>query len=46
MRRARWILKPQDMTGKPAIYHCISRVVERRFAFGPEEKEYDKGTLL
>ena len=21
------------------IYHCISRVVERRFAFGPDEKE-------
>ncbi len=40
MRRARWILKPQDMLGKPAIYHCISRVVERRFAFGPEEKEH------
>ncbi len=25
--------------GKPVIYHCISRVVERRFAFGPDEKE-------
>ena len=24
---------------KPAIYHCISRVVERRFAFGAEERE-------
>jgi putative transposase len=24
---------------KPSIYHCISRVVERRFAFGVEEKE-------
>jgi hypothetical protein len=37
MRRARWVLKPQDFPGelsrKPAIYHCISRVVERRFAF-------------
>jgi REP element-mobilizing transposase RayT len=25
--------------GKPAIYHCISRVVDRRFAFGPTDKE-------
>jgi REP element-mobilizing transposase RayT len=25
--------------GKPVIYHCISRVVDRRFAFGPDEKE-------
>jgi putative transposase len=44
MRRARWVLKPQDFLGelsrKPAIYHCISRVVERRFAFGAEEKEH------
>ena len=24
---------------KPAIYHCISRVVDKRFAFGPDEKE-------
>jgi REP element-mobilizing transposase RayT len=27
------------LDGKPALYHCISRVVERRFAFGPDEKE-------
>lgn len=24
---------------KPAIYHCLSRVVERRFAFGDAERE-------
>jgi REP element-mobilizing transposase RayT len=24
---------------RPAIYHCVSRVVERRFAFGKDEKE-------
>jgi REP element-mobilizing transposase RayT len=24
---------------KPVIYHCISRVVDRRFAFGQDEKE-------
>jgi len=27
------------LSGKPAIYHCISRVVDRRFVFGDEEKE-------
>jgi REP element-mobilizing transposase RayT len=25
--------------GKPALYHVISRVVDRRFVLGPEEKE-------
>ncbi|MEO8615267.1 MAG: transposase, partial [Luteolibacter sp.] len=25
---------------KPAIYHCISRVVDRRFVFGDEEREH------
>jgi len=39
MRRARWIAPWKDSPDKPAIYHCISRVVERRFAFGVEEKE-------
>jgi putative transposase len=24
---------------KPAIYHCISRVVDRRFVFGGDERE-------
>ena len=27
------------LRGKPAIYHCISRVVDRRFVFGDAEKE-------
>ena len=27
------------LRGKPAIYHCISRVVDRRFVLGPAEKE-------
>ena len=27
----------EDSTEKPAIYHCVSRVVDRRFAFGPGE---------
>ena len=28
-----------DELAPVAYYHCISRVVDRRFAFGPEEKE-------
>ena len=28
------------LRGKPAIYHCISRVIERKFVFGEEEKEH------
>jgi putative transposase len=39
MRRARFLAPWKDREGKPVFYHCISRVVERRFAFGPEEKE-------
>ena len=39
MRRARWISPWKDSLEKPSIYHCISRVVERRYAFGVDEKE-------
>ena len=39
MRRARWLADWKDSTEKPAIYHCISRVVDRRFVFGDEERE-------
>lgn len=39
MARRRWIAPWKDSDEKPAVYHVISRVVERRFAFGPEEKE-------
>ena len=39
MARPRWIAPWKDSETKPAVYHVISRVVERRFAFGPEEKE-------
>lgn len=28
-----------------AVYHCFSRVVDRRFLFGPEEKEHFLGLL-
>ncbi len=31
--RARFIAPWKDSTEKPAIYHCVSRVVDRRFAF-------------
>jgi REP element-mobilizing transposase RayT len=39
MRRARWLSPWKDSLDKPSIYHCVSRVVDRRFAFGIEEKE-------
>jgi putative transposase len=38
-RKARWLAEWRKSEGKPIFYHVISRVVERRFAFGPEEKE-------
>mgnify|MGYP001826243258 CR=1 FL=1 len=28
-----------ELQGKPAIYHCISRVVDRQFVLGDDEKE-------
>jgi len=39
MRRARWLAPWKDSSERPVIYHCITRVVERRLAFGLEEKE-------
>ncbi len=42
MRRARWTIFPPPegvVATKPVIYHCVSRVVDRRFAFGQDEKE-------
>jgi REP element-mobilizing transposase RayT len=42
MRRARWTIPPPPegvVATKAVIYHCISRVVDRRFAFGQDEKE-------
>ena len=39
MARARWIVPWADSETKPAIYHCLARVVDRRFAFGPDDKE-------
>ncbi len=39
MRKARWLAEWRKSAGKPVFYHVISRVVDRRFAFGSEEKE-------
>jgi hypothetical protein len=41
-RRARWLGEWRKSTGKPVFYHVISRVVDRRFALGTEEKEKEK----
>jgi putative transposase len=39
MRKARWLAEWRSSGDKPVFYHVLSRVVDRRFAFGPEEKE-------
>ena len=39
MRRARWLAPWKDSAERPVIYHCVTRVVERRLAFGQAEKE-------
>ena len=39
MRKARWLAEWRKSAGKPVFYHVISRVVDRRFALGVEEKE-------
>ena len=39
MRKARWLAEWRNSEKKPVFYHCISRVVDRRFAFGAVEKE-------
>jgi putative transposase len=36
---ARWLVPWADSETKPAIYHTIARVVDRRFAFGADDKE-------
>ena len=40
MRHARWLAPWKDSLEKRAIYHCVSRVVDRRFVFGDEEREH------
>ena len=39
MRKARWLATWQNSTSKPVIYHCVSRVVDRRFVFAEKECE-------
>ena len=40
MSSKRWLANWKDSAEKPAIYHCISRVVDRRFVFGDAEREH------
>ena len=40
MSSKRWLAPWRDSAAKPAIYHCISRVVDRRFVFGDAEREH------
>jgi putative transposase len=40
MSSKRWLAPWKDSAEKPAIYHCISRVVDRRFAFENDEREH------
>ena len=35
----RWLAPWKDSREKPAIYHCVSRVVDRRFVFDDIERE-------
>jgi REP element-mobilizing transposase RayT len=39
MSSKRWLAPWKDSAEKPAIYHCISRVVDRRFVFEQTERE-------
>lgn len=39
MRKARWLAVWRHSQNKPVFYHCISRVVDRRFVLGAVEKE-------
>lgn len=35
----RFLLPGRDSVGNPAIYHCISRGVDRRFVLGDDGRE-------
>ncbi len=37
--KKRWIAPWAESKEKPSIYHCLSRVVDRRFVFGDDERE-------
>ena len=40
MSSKRWLASWKDSAVRPAIYHCVSRVVDRRFVFGDAEREH------
>jgi putative transposase len=40
MASKRWLAPWANSATKPAIYHCISRVVDRKFVLGDEEREH------
>ncbi len=40
MSSNRWLAPWSGSRTKPVIYHCISRVVDRRFVFGDQEGEH------
>ena len=39
MAGKRWLVPWTDSLERPVFYHCISRVVDRKLVFGPDEKE-------
>lgn len=39
MRRARWLTSWKNSVEKPSIYHLTSRIVDRQFVLGDEERE-------
>jgi len=40
MRKARWLAPWKDSIDRPVIYHLLSRVVDRKCAFGEAEREH------
>jgi len=36
----RWIVSRKNLTTKPEIYHCISRIVDRGFLLEADEREH------
>ncbi len=40
MSSKRWLVPKNKAGEKPAIYHCVSRVVDRRFVFDDTEREH------
>ncbi len=39
MRAKKWIVVTSDPVNRPMVFHCVSRVVDRWFVFGDEERE-------